>query len=316
MSYTRNILIAASLFFPGLLIAQPLAWMEDLPTAQQLAARKQQPMVIFFTARDSIYAKGVEEWLTANDMHAILDKAVLVRLYLSDQQELAGQLGVYRAGTVLVYRSDGSGVSRMTDIVTGEELKTQLTRSLETANPAAEPESDTEVTSGPSKTQSTLAAPARPRRNLGPVTKNSQYLELAKGPQVGQTITRNANDGTTVTFAKLQKEEKYVLQLKGVYGNKTATQNGSDPIYNFYDPSAVDVLTTSTLVRFVQNNTYIALYLLRHKIPLPPYTTAHTYDIPITGEGKELKLRMSEKTDHDYTDNTGSVSFALYEAGS
>jgi hypothetical protein len=287
--------------------AQSLSWSDDLDTARQAAMESKQPLLLLFTSRESSFAARVEESLSAPSIHALLQQLTLVRLDIAEHQKLASDLGVFRAGTMMLFRSDGTGIARIGEAETPDQIKDQTTAALDSAG--------IKVSLPPGVTESTPAiAPPVSKTPAPPaIPLSTEYIQLPKGPQVGESVTRNANDPTTVTLGVLKKNKNYVLQVKGAFGTKRTAVGGSDALYNFMAPEIKDKPTTCTFVRFTDGNIYLPAYFRKRNLPMPPCNTTHTYDVPIKGEGKELTLFFREKNERNYSDNTGSVTFTLFE---
>jgi hypothetical protein len=296
VTHTKAVLLLMLLACSAIAPAQPLAWVQGLETAQELSRRTNKPLLLFFNARNSAYANRVNEWLESDELHVIASSMVLVRFDLDDNQRFANSLGVYRAGTIMLYRTNGDALAQVADIVDADELKSKLSSALGSAGSAG-----------------TSVAAATPQ--IAPtVVAMREYLELPKGRQVGQAVIQYTSNSQPIRFGPLDNGKKYVLQLKGVFTTRRAAQNGSDPLYNFFLPETPGKTSKSTFVRFPEGNLKLSSHFTKMNQPYPPYTLAHTYDVPIAGEGKELVLQFHESSERNYTDNEGTITLTLFEA--
>jgi hypothetical protein len=104
-----------------------LNWFGDLAAAQQVSAQSGKKILLFFDspATDaSVYQKQV--FADPRVLSAVGSNYVLVKLTLEDHVSLAGKLGVFKAGTIGVFKSDGSRLALIPNRVTPDALVSTL----------------------------------------------------------------------------------------------------------------------------------------------------------------------------------------------
>lgn len=281
--------------------SQPLMWVDNLEAARSAAAREKKPLLILFTAPEAGVAAKMEMSLESPALRSEVDDFILLRLDMTKHVELAASLGVFRAGTVLLYGHDGKGLGRLTDQKTEKDLVRSIRLALGKADIIGVPAvagKATLPTSG-AATKLPLMAPAQP--------------PLPKGSQIGSTINKMAIDGKPARLGKLEKGKHYVLVIEGQCSVWPNTKDTMDAFYIYMHPTAPGKVMLNSLVRDYDTGTSLSDYL-KHAGPLPPLNDKHRYEFLLPGNDRELNLFIHEKDALGYRDNSGFLRFSLYEA--
>jgi hypothetical protein len=90
--------------------APDIAWQPDIATALRAASSSGKKVMVFFSAPDAENSSFVETRILgdARVRAALARSFAAVRVDMKQQPDLARQLGVFRAGTVGLYKPDGS----------------------------------------------------------------------------------------------------------------------------------------------------------------------------------------------------------------
>ncbi len=104
-----------------------LEWLTSIPAAQKRAAEQNKRILIFFFMRGSKMSDYFEQVLEAPEVEAILKQNyVPVRVNFMEQNKLAYQLGVYRAGVINIYDPKGAPLMQFMQKVSPTELAEKL----------------------------------------------------------------------------------------------------------------------------------------------------------------------------------------------
>jgi hypothetical protein len=104
-----------------------LEWLTSIPAAQQRAAKENKRILLFFFMRGSKTSDLFDQLFESPEVAPLLkEKYVLVRLNFMEQNKLAYQLGVFRAGVINIYDSKGQPVKQITQKVSPTELAEML----------------------------------------------------------------------------------------------------------------------------------------------------------------------------------------------
>jgi hypothetical protein len=104
-----------------------LEWLTSIPAAQKRAAEQGKRILLFFFMRGSKMSDYFEQVLESPEVAALLkDKYVLVRVNFMEQNKLAYQLGVFRAGVINIYDPKGAPMMQFMQKVSPTELAEKL----------------------------------------------------------------------------------------------------------------------------------------------------------------------------------------------
>lgn len=106
-----------------------IAWMSNIQDAQRSAAAdKTKRLVIYFHSKESQQCLAYDKDLFTDPQltKLIAEKYFAVQLELEQSSDIATTLGVFRAGTFLVYDSAGNGIKKLQKQLTAAELLQEL----------------------------------------------------------------------------------------------------------------------------------------------------------------------------------------------
>lgn len=104
-----------------------LEWLTSIPIAQKRAAEQNKRILLFFFMRGSKTSDYLDQLFEAPQIASLLkEKYVLVRVNFMEQNKLAYQLGVYRAGVINIYDPKGQPLKQITQKVSPPELAEHL----------------------------------------------------------------------------------------------------------------------------------------------------------------------------------------------
>jgi hypothetical protein len=104
-----------------------LTWLPTIPAAQQVAAKENKRILLFFYLPKSKMSDYLEQVFEDPTVASVLkEKYVLVKLNFMEQTKLAYQLGVFRAGVINVYDPKGAPLFQITQKLSPTELAEKL----------------------------------------------------------------------------------------------------------------------------------------------------------------------------------------------
>ena len=108
--------------------ADPVQWQPDLTAAMRLAAQTRKNILVFYENPDVEASRQVDVNVfgDARARAIVNEKCVPLRISMTRQKDLAKSLGAFRAGVVILYKSDGTALKRLDNLATPEDLIRQL----------------------------------------------------------------------------------------------------------------------------------------------------------------------------------------------
>ncbi|MGC8840594.1 MAG: hypothetical protein ACP5QZ_03970 [Candidatus Sumerlaeaceae bacterium] len=104
-----------------------LKWFENIQDAQRAAAGTNKRILLFFYAPTSERSQLLEKNLASPEVAAILQNSyVLTRLNFLENTKVAYSLGVFKAGVINVYDSQGNALFQINERLTPSELAEKL----------------------------------------------------------------------------------------------------------------------------------------------------------------------------------------------
>jgi len=104
-----------------------LKWYESIPDAQKAAMGTNKRILLFFYSPTSERSQQLEKNLAADPVRSILEKSyVLARLNFLENTKVAYSLGVFKAGVINVYDSQGNAVMQISERLSPAELAEKL----------------------------------------------------------------------------------------------------------------------------------------------------------------------------------------------
>ena len=104
-----------------------LKWYESIPHAQEAAMGTNKRILLFFYSPTSERSQQLEKNLAADPVRPILEKSyVLARLNFLENTKVAYSLGVFKAGVINVYDSQGNAVMQISERLSSAELAEKL----------------------------------------------------------------------------------------------------------------------------------------------------------------------------------------------
>jgi hypothetical protein len=108
--------------------ARPIEWTSDLRRAQETAASQNRKILVFFSAAESATSKHFESRVFTDPgvNSTIRSQYVPVRIDFDSNADLAYQLHIFKAGTIVIYSSAGQPLKKITDRLSPSEMMTEL----------------------------------------------------------------------------------------------------------------------------------------------------------------------------------------------
>lgn len=112
----------------GGLTSKPVEWVTDLRKAQETAASQNRKILVFFSSAESAASKHFESKVFADPAVNTLMRAqyVPVKIDFDANSELAYQLHIFKAGTIVIYSSAGQPLKKITDRLSPSEMVSEL----------------------------------------------------------------------------------------------------------------------------------------------------------------------------------------------
>jgi hypothetical protein len=269
--------------------AQPISWRNNLPEAMKEAEELDRPILIHFSVPGSDTDRKYATMFASRVFQAeMVNGYVPVQLDLNSHGSIASQMGVFRAGPLLLYSSRGKGLAVFSDKFNAPDLVPQMRTILSKAVEGLISSSETAT---------------------GPVLPSIPKGQVLKGP-----IRKLATDLTPLDLHVLEKGKRYVLVVENTFSIWGGRPDASDAFYHYRHPTNPGTLLTHTYIRL--RSPYVSLFgLMKKENGSPPiYNPQHVYEVPLVGEGRLLSLYFHEKDGRAYSDNSGELKFTLCEA--
>lgn len=113
---------------PTLADTTPLKWYEDIGSGQSLAVQENKKILVLFFSPQNPVSKYYEDeaFNDATVKNLVRNSFVLVKVNFVENTELAYKLGVFKAGTINIYNSQGRPLDQITDRLQPAELAAKL----------------------------------------------------------------------------------------------------------------------------------------------------------------------------------------------
>lgn len=109
-------------------VTGPLTWETDIEKASEIAARQYKKILIFFFAPESANSKYFDTDVFTNQAvkNILGNSFVLVRLNFVENTQLAFKLGIFKAGTLVIYDNKGTPLDKIDVRKAPEEIANRL----------------------------------------------------------------------------------------------------------------------------------------------------------------------------------------------
>jgi len=109
---------------PKVLSADPIPWTDNIEFAMSEARRTGKKILVFFDSRDAEASRRMEVDIFADlRVRAVVQsKFIAARVSLTEKPDLAQRLGVFRAGVIAIYGTDGAAIVQLRDLRSAEEF--------------------------------------------------------------------------------------------------------------------------------------------------------------------------------------------------